>query len=45
MLIVGDNEASSAEVSVRLRSGEDLGRQTVNAFKEMAGSAISQKTA
>ncbi len=44
MLIVGDNEASSAEVSVRLRSGEDLGRQTVNAFKEMAGSAISQKT-
>ncbi len=44
MLIVGDNEASSAEVSVRLRSGEDLGRQTVNAFKEMAGSAISEKT-
>ncbi|MDR9459717.1 MAG: threonine--tRNA ligase [Dehalococcoidia bacterium] len=44
MLIVGDNEASSAEVSVRLRSGEDLGRQTINAFKEMAGSAISQKT-
>jgi threonyl-tRNA synthetase len=44
MLIVGDNEASSAEVSVRLRSGEDLGRQTVNAFKETAGSAISQKT-
>ena len=44
MLIVGDNEASSAEVSVRLRSGEDLGRQTINAFKETAGSAISQKT-
>ncbi len=44
MLIVGDNEASSAEVSVRLRSGEDLGRQTINAFREMAGSAISQKT-
>ena len=44
MLIVGDNEASSAEVSVRLRSGEDLGRQTINAFKETAVSAISQKT-
>jgi threonyl-tRNA synthetase len=44
MLIVGDNEASSAEVSVRLRSGEDLGRQTIKAFKQMAGSAISQKT-
>jgi threonyl-tRNA synthetase len=44
MLIVGDNEASSAEVSVRIRSGEDLGRQTINAFKETAGSAISQKT-
>jgi len=44
MLIVGDKEVASAGVSVRLRSGEDMGRQTLDAFKEMARAAIAQKT-
>jgi len=43
MLIVGDKEAESATVSVRLRSGEDLGRQTMEAFKAMARAAIAHK--
>ncbi len=44
MLIVGDKEVASAGVSVRLRSGEDLGSQTLDTFKEMATEAIAQKT-
>ena len=44
MLIVGDKEVESAGVSVRLRSGEDLGGQTLDTFKEMAREAIAQKT-
>ncbi|MDY6907877.1 MAG: threonine--tRNA ligase [Chloroflexota bacterium] len=36
MLIVGDREVETGTVSVRLRSGEDMGAQTVAAFKEMA---------
>ncbi|MBA7476314.1 Threonine--tRNA ligase [subsurface metagenome] len=44
MLIVGDKEVASAGVSVRLRSGEDLGSQTLDTFKEMAREAIAQKT-
>jgi len=43
MLIVGDKEAASGEVSVRLRNGEDLGRQNLDAFKEIAKTAIAQK--
>ena len=43
MLIVGDKETESATVSVRLRSGEDLGRQTIEAFKTMAKEAIDRK--
>jgi len=43
MLIVGDKETESATVSVRLRSGEDLGRQTIEAFKAMARAAIEHK--
>ena len=43
MLIVGDKEAESATVSVRLRSGDDLGRQTIEAFKAMAREAIERK--
>ena len=44
MLIVGDKEVASAGVSVRLRSGEDLGRQNLETFKEIAKAAITQKT-
>ncbi len=43
MLIVGDKEMEAAMVSVRLRSGEDLGRQTVEAFKAMAKEAITER--
>jgi threonyl-tRNA synthetase len=43
MLIMGDKEMEAAMVSVRLRSGEDLGRQTVEAFKSMAKEAITQR--
>jgi len=43
MLIVGDKEMEAAMVSVRLRSGEDLGSQTVEAFKAMAREAIAER--
>jgi len=43
MLIVGDKEVESATVSVRLRSGEDLGGQTIAAFREMARAVIERK--
>jgi threonyl-tRNA synthetase len=44
MLVVGDKEAESGAVSVRLRSGEDLGSKTLEEFNEMAMTAISQRT-
>jgi threonyl-tRNA synthetase len=44
MVIVGDKELASAGVSVRLRSGEDLGGQTLDAFKEIARAAIAHHT-
>jgi threonyl-tRNA synthetase len=40
MLIVGDKEMASATVSVRLRSGEDLGSQEVALFKERIKAGI-----
>ncbi len=40
MLIVGDAEVQDSTVSVRLRSGEDLKNQTLDAFKDRAKSAI-----
>ena len=40
MLIVGDKEVENSTVSVRLRSGEDLGQQTTKDFKAMAKKAI-----
>ena len=33
MLIVGDNEVASSNVSLRLRSGEDIGLQTISKVK------------
>ncbi len=44
MLIVGDKELASDGVSVRLRSGEDLGRKTLDEFKRIASEDIFQKT-
>ncbi len=43
MLVVGDKEAAAASVSVRLRNGEDLGKQSVAEFKAMARSDIQAK--
>jgi len=43
MLVVGDREVESGTISVRLRGGDDLGRQTVAAFRDMAGEAIEAK--
>jgi threonyl-tRNA synthetase len=44
MLIVGDKELAGDGVSVRLRSGEDLGRKTLDEFKRITSEAIYQKT-
>ena len=44
MLIVGDKETESGGISVRLRSGEDLGGQSTDDFIEMAQKAIAAKT-
>lgn len=43
MLVVGDSEMSSSTVAVRLRSGENLGPQSLSAFKKMAKKAIDTK--
>lgn len=43
MLIVGDNEVAASAVSVRLRSGEDLGRQSLSEFKAKLRAAIEAK--
>ena len=44
MLIVGDKEVAAKNVSVRLRSGEDLGSMKLQAFIKMAAEAIKDKT-
>jgi threonyl-tRNA synthetase len=43
MLIVGDREVEGDAVSVRLRSGEDLGGQPVSDFIEMAQAAVAER--
>ena len=43
MLVVGDKEVDTSSVSVRLRSGDDLGRQPLSQFKAMAKAAIEAK--
>jgi len=43
MLIVGDKEVENSTVSVRLRSGEDLGQQTTKDFKAMTKKAIRDR--
>ena len=43
MLVVGDKEADTATVAVRLRSGEDMGRWSLAEFKAMAKSAVEAK--
>ena len=34
MLVVGDREAEAEQVAVRMRSGEDLGALSIEAFLE-----------
>lgn len=43
MLIVGDQEQAANQVSVRLRSGEDLGPQEIAAFEQLALEAVANK--
>ncbi len=43
MLIVGDDEEESGEVSLRLRSEEDLGPRPLDEFIEFAGEKIDKK--
>ncbi|MFA5055300.1 MAG: threonine--tRNA ligase [Dehalococcoidia bacterium] len=45
MLVVGDKEAESSSVSVRLRNNEDLGKKSIEDFIQMAKDAVSSKTA
>jgi threonyl-tRNA synthetase len=45
MLVVGDKEQAGEQVSVRLRSGEDLGPQDVAVFAAMALEAVASKAA
>ncbi len=43
MLIVGDNEVQNSTVSIRMRNGENLPDQPLDAFKERVESAIMAK--
>ncbi|MFC1999739.1 threonine--tRNA ligase [Chloroflexota bacterium] len=44
MLVVGDKETEASSVSVRLRSNENLGSQSLPEFKAMAKAALAAKT-
>jgi len=44
MLIVGDNEVASSKVSLRLRSGEDMGLQSLSQVKTKIKTAIETKS-
>jgi threonyl-tRNA synthetase len=41
--VVGDKEQEARQVSVRLRSGEDLGAQDISTFEAMALEAVESK--
>ncbi len=43
MLIMGDREVENEAVAVRLRSGEDMGAQSVADFSAMAQSAVAER--
>ncbi len=43
MLVIGDREVENGAVSVRLRSGEDLGAQQVSDFVAIAQAAVASK--
>ena len=43
MLIVGDNELATSTVSIRLRSGENLGARSLEGFKARAKNAVETR--
>ena len=43
MIVVGDNEMSSSNVSLRLRNGEGIGSQTLSQVKARIREAIESK--
>jgi threonyl-tRNA synthetase len=45
MLVIGKREAEQGTVSVRLRTEEDLGPMSVDAFLERAKATIAEKRA
>jgi threonyl-tRNA synthetase len=45
MLVVGDKEVEAQAVAVRLRSGQDLGAMSVNAFVSRALDEVRQRAA
>jgi threonyl-tRNA synthetase len=45
MLVVGDKEMAAGNVSIRLRTGEDLGVKSAAEFMAMAKEAVASKTA
>jgi threonyl-tRNA synthetase len=43
MLVIGDKEVGAGQVSIRLRTGEDLGKQSVPEFMALARAAIAAR--
>ncbi len=43
LLVIGDKEVESNSVTVRTRSGEDLGNMSVEAYAELLQSAVEEK--
>ena len=43
MIIVGDKDIENGTISVRHRSGEDLGALSLDAFKEILSDVIGNK--
>lgn len=44
MIIIGDKEVASSNISLRLRSGEDMGLQTVSQVKTRIKAAVAAKS-
>jgi len=43
MLVAGDRDQEAKTVSVRLRSGEDLGAMPIDRFLHMAGDLVANR--
>jgi threonyl-tRNA synthetase len=43
MLVIGDKEVGAGQVSIRSRTGEDLGKQSITEFKALAKTAIEAR--